>query len=442
MTSGNPSAEPLTCENAEALERLGGLADAFLFHDRDIERRVDDSVIIAADHEIVPIRRARGYAPSAVLLHRRAPKPVLAVGGELKAAICLYRERDAVISEHLGDLASPATYRHFCATVDKLQTLMRCEAGCIAYDLHPGYLATQYAQRSALPKFGVQHHHAHIVSCMAENGVDGPVIGIAADGTGYGLDGAIWGCELLLAEAATFERVGHLRYFDLPGGDVAATQTIRPAWSVLSQLEPTEARDTVRRRRAASQAELARAVDQMLRRRTRCVATSSLGRLFDAVAFLLGLCDENGHEAQAAMALEDAAQHMGDGEHPGCADAFVEPYPFAVTRESDMLVLDWRPMIEALVRGLSDSVDGPTQAARFHETIAMMLAEGAASAAAARGIDTVALSGGCFANCILLARTRRALQARGLATITHRRVPPGDGGLSLGQAVAAATRME
>ncbi len=443
MTSGNPAEEPLVCGNDEAMRRLRGLCDAFLLHDRDIRRRVDDSVIIAAGGSVVPIRRARGYAPSAVLLHRESPAPVLALGGELKTTLCVYHRREAILSEHLGDLKSPATYRHFLDTIDQLTRLLRVEPACIAHDQHPAYLSTQYALRQSRPRHAVQHHHAHIVGCMAENGVDGSVVGLACDGTGYGTDGAIWGCEILIADAADFRRAGHLRYFALPGGDAAAKETFRPAMSLLSDCGLPGTVDLAAGSGGdAGEGDFA-TIKQMLDRRVNCPSTSSLGRLFDAVAFLLGICDRNGHEAQAAMALEEAASSWcGLGPANGCPAAEAEAFPFSLEREDGMIVLDWRPMIRAIVAGITTGGDHREIAARFHETTAQMLAQGACAAAEKAGLTTVALSGGSFANQILLARTRGLLEAQGLTVLTHRRVPPGDGGLSLGQAVVAAARME
>lgn len=458
MTSGNPSEEPLTCENEEALRRLAALADAFLLHDRDIARRVDDSVIIVAGKQVVPIRRARGYAPAAVLLDRAAPAPVLAVGGELKTTICLYRGHDAVLSEHLGDLKSPATYRHFLGTIEKLTHLLQCEPACIAHDLHPAYLSTQYALGQHKSVQGVQHHHAHVVGCMAENGVSGPVLGIACDGTGYGTDGAIWGCEFLLADEVSFRRVGHLRYFALPGGDAAAKQTLRPALSVLrDSIEPREAPQLWNRLSRKHGDEVA-AIVQMLERKVNCPATSSLGRLFDAVAFLTGLCEHNGHEAQAAMALEEAAYRWNSQNHceglhviakecdagwpTSKGSAALAAYPFDMGLIDGMIEMDWRPTIKEIVADVETGRDNRGIASRFHETVAQMLVQCGDLLANEFAVKKVTLSGGSFANQILLARTKELLEARGLVVLTHRRVPPGDGGLALGQAVVAAARME
>lgn len=436
MTSGNPSNEPLTCENEEALERLGPLADGFVLHDRDIRRRVDDSVVISGPTGVTPIRRARGFAPAAVVLPKRSPRTILAVGGELKCTVCLYRGHDAVLSEHLGDLKSASTYRHFVGTIDKLAELLRCRPDGIAHDLHPTYLSTQYARRQTLPLFGVQHHHAHIVSCIAEHGEYGPVLGVSCDGTGYGEDGAIWGGEILVARAADYRRVGHLRYFLLPGGDAAAEQTYRPALSVLRQIDATR-REALLARMPEAAGGNRPMIEQVMDRRVNCPETSSLGRLFDAAAWILSVCRWNGHEAQAAMALEERAD-----EWLRRNGGRVEPYPFALNRQGSMLELDWRPLLAALAADAAAERDSGESAARFHEGIARMIAVGAAESAEREGLKTIALSGGCFANQILLQRTVEHLEAAGFRVLTHRRVPCGDGGLALGQAVAAAARME
>ena len=442
MTSGNPAEEPLVCENDEALERLHGLADAFLLHDRDIRRRVDDSVVIAAGRHVVPLRRARGYAPSAVLLDRDAPLPILALGGELKTTLCLYRGREAVLSEHIGDLKSPATFRHFLAIIDELAELLHVEPACIAHDLHPGYLSTQYAMRQSKPRESIQHHHAHVAACIAENGVDGPVVGVSCDGTGYGTDGTIWGCEILIADRAAFRRVGHLRCFALPGGDAAARQTFRPAVSVTHQAAEGSKTPTLPDLRHRVRDADAAIVREMISKGVNCPATSSLGRLFDAVAFLVGICEENAHEAQAAMALEDAAREWRECACDGDSTASIaRRYPFAIEREAG-IILDWRPTIRSILADVAAHRPTGEIAWCFHETVAEMLSQGAKLAADEAGLTAVALTGGSFANQILLARMEEILTASGLSVLTHRRVPPGDGGLALGQAVVAAARRE
>ncbi len=436
MTSGNPSAEPLCHENEEALARLARIADAFLLHDRDIERRVDDSVALALrlpgeESRTTPLRRARGYAPSPVALGFSAEAPVLALGGELKSAVCLLKDDEALLSEHLGDLDNPAAYRNFVGTVDRLRTLFDCEPALAAADLHPAYAAGRFARELGLPVTEVQHHHAHIVSCMADNGVEGEVLGIACDGTGYGSDGAIWGCELLLADEAGFDRAGHLRYFPLFGGDAAARETWRPAAGQLAESYGADWRRALPGLADRVDPEaLAMAERFFSAPASPTVQTSSLGRLFDAVAWLLGLCEHNRAEAQAPMALEAAAFAYG----PAPA------LPFELIEEDGSLVLDQRPMIRAIVAGLGAGRSAGELAAAFHQTLADLLASAAARVLDRVGDRPIMLSGGCFANRLLTEQLVDRLKARGRAVYIHHRVPAGDGGLALGQAVCAAAR--
>ena len=440
MTSGNPSAEPLCRDNGEALLRLSGIADAFLCHDRDIERRVDDSVVLSVGlpaesggsrAALIPLRRARGYAPEPIRLANAAPLPILALGGELKSSICLYSGSEAFLGEHLGDLDNPAAYRTFLETVGHCQRLLDIEPERVACDMHPDYAATRRARELGLPLTEVQHHHAHIVSCMADNGISGDVIGLACDGTGYGDDGSVWGCELLVCDEACYRRAGHLRSFPLFGGDAAARETWRPAAGLLREAfgdgwrgelpgrfsgTPDVALDMAERFFAAPASPV--------------LLTSSLGRLFDGVAFLLGLCDHNHSEAQAPMALEAAA---AAGASPLACGIYLA--------EDGGRVLDHRPLIRAIVDGVRAGAPVAELAGGFHEALALLLAEAAVDESRATGLTRVVLSGGCFANRLLTERCCHHLKLRGLAAFIHRRVPTGDGGLALGQAVVAAARL-
>lgn len=435
MTSANPSEEPLCCDNAEALERLASIADVFLLHDRDIERRVDDSVVLAVDRPartILPLRRARGYAPAPIHLDAEAPEPILAVGGELKSAICLYTGRSAVLSEHLGELTNPAAYRHFVQTIERFVQLLHVTPRVVACDLHPDYAATRWAHSLGLPVIDVQHHHAHVVGCMADNRITGKVVGISCDGTGYGTDGVIWGCEVFVCDEADFERAAHLRYYPLLGGDSAAKQTWRPAAGLLFETFGSswcEQADSLLQRVPADALQVAAGrfahVDRIAK-------TSSLGRLFDAVAFLLGCCDYNHHEAQAAMSLEALAERCGDSDT--CL-------PQTLIAKDDILVLDPRPLITEMVSAIADGGNPAGLARGFHDSVAMMLASAAIRTARRTELKRVVLSGGCFVNRLLLERTATALTEAGLQVFTHQQTPPGDGGLALGQAVVAAERI-
>lgn len=439
MTSGNPSEEPLCSQNAEALERLGGIADGFLLHDRDIERRIDDSVVMtvslpgdAEESRIVPLRRARGFVPAPVRVEVEASEGILAVGGDMKSAVCILCGRDAVLSEHLGELENPAAYRNFAATVDCFEKLLDVRPALLACDMHPEYVSTRYALDLPLRATPVQHHHAHVVGCMAENGLSGEVIGVACDGTGYGTDGTSWGCEVLVANEADFQRAGHLRTYPLFGGDVAARETWRPAVGLLRETYGEDwlaAAEAVTGRIDAEALSVAagRLAGGRLRR------TSSLGRLFDAAAFILGVCERNRFEAEAPMMLETLA-----GKCPEAA-------PFEcglVEGAGGAAAMDFAGLIRGLVEGVGEGA-APAQLARaFHETVAAMLADCVGVVAERSGLKRVVLTGGCFANRLLLCRLWELLVGEGLDAYIHTVVPPGDGGIALGQAAVAAARLE
>ncbi len=439
MTSANLAGQPLTYRDEDALANLADVADAFLTHNREIFRPIDDSVVFTFRDEVVPLRRARGYAPRPIqlaeaLVARGGAPRILAVGGELKSAVCLLRETEAVLSEHLGDLAHPDTYRHFARAIERLKDLCAFVPEVVACDLHPAYLATRYARGLGGPLFPVQHHHAHIASVMAEWGEPGPVIGLACDGTGYGTDGAVWGGEVLICGTGGCERFAQLEYFPLVGGDAAAVETWRPAAALVRAAYGAGWRDAWPGRGACGDTPGAAALATFEQQATRGVnapPTSSLGRVFDAVSWLTGLCARNRHEAEAAMALESAAR--GGPEE-------VAPYPYALlpTDDARPLQLSLRGMIREIMADVARGTPVALVAARFHETVARLLADAAARASAERGVRTVALSGGCFANRRLLGRTVGLLEACGLRVLYHRRVPSGDGGLALGQAVVAA----
>ncbi len=438
MTSANPTDEPLCSRNEEALERLATIADAFLMHDRDIERRVDDSVVKimeeAGRRVIVPIRRARGLAPAPIQVPVESPAVVLAVGGELKSAVCVLSGRQAVLSEHLGELENPAAFRNFTTTIEQFKKLLRVEPRLVACDMHPDYAATRFAATLGLPVARVQHHHAHIVSCMAEAGISGRVIGVSCDGTGYGTDGAIWGCEVLACDEADFERAGHLRYYALPGGDQAARETWRPALSLLWEMFGPAWRERAEPQAARVDQQALEMTERRLARSGRMPRTSSLGRLFDAVAFILGVCDRNRYEAEAAMTLEAMAREAGPAD--------VLAYAIENTDDGHRpMVCDVRPMIRDLVNGLAGGESIGRLAAAFHETCSRMLADVVEHVGVRTGLCRVLLSGGCFANRLLLERLTERLRAGGFEVISHREVPTGDGGIALGQAVVAAERL-
>ncbi|MHC4982790.1 MAG: carbamoyltransferase HypF [Planctomycetota bacterium] len=443
MTSGNFSEEPLVKDNDAAIAHLGRIADAILLHNRRIERRVDDSVVqLTADGRLGVMRRARGYAPEPVRLAsvgeaRPGAPAILAVGAELRNTICLYRDGRAVLSEHIGDLKDGRAYRHFIDTINHLEALFEVAPELVAADAHPQYLASEYAARRhsgdlpgrrAVPLVRVQHHHAHIVSCLAENGFAGDVIGLACDGVGYGDDGAVWGCEVLRAGVCDYERLGHLRYIPLIGGDAAARQTWRPAAAALHDAFGEDWPDHARRCGLAVSDEQAAAACEMLAVGVNCPPASSLGRWFDAIAALCGLAAENRFEGEAPMTLEAAVERGVD-----------ECYSFTIVSGGPFLI-DLRPLVEEVVADLASKTPVPVVAAKFHNSVAAFLLAAARRARQETNLTTVALSGGCFANRYLTARLASALACDGFEVLRHNKIPCNDGGVSLGQAVVAARK--
>jgi hydrogenase maturation protein HypF len=439
MTSGNLSDEPIAYRDEEAFDRLDGIADAFLTHDRVIHMRCDDSVARCtgsgtadAASPVQFLRRSRGYAPRPIALAWPFPKALLAVGPHLKNTFCLGKGRYACLGPHIGDLENLETLTSFREGIVHFQRLFDIEPEAVAYDLHPGYLATQYALESTIPeKIGVQHHHAHIASVMAEHGLEGPVIGVAADGTGYGTDGAVWGGEILVADLQGFERAAHLAYVPLPGGEQAIRQPWRMAAVYLQRAFGNGFLDLelplLRRDGFAGRW---RPLAQMIERGLNSPPTSSMGRLFDGVAALLGVREEVRYEGQAAIELETLAR----GAEPVLP---VDLYPFAVNGDT----LDPSPLIGAIVADLLRGAAVPAIARRFHESVAAMLAQACARVREERGLDRVVLSGGVFQNRLLLEQTLERLTAMKFQVYINRIVPPNDGGVSLGQAAVAAARL-
>jgi hydrogenase maturation protein HypF len=407
MTSGNLSEEPIVVDNVDAETRLAGVADFFLTHDRDIYMRADDPVVRSFEARPRVLRRSRGFAPQTLDLGRSVPE-LLAVGGELKNAFCLTKGHHAILSQHIGDLENYETLVFFEETLANLKKLFRVEPRAVAHDLHPGYLSTRFGLAIPdLPKLGVQHHHAHIASCMLENGLDGEVIGVAFDGTGYGTDGAIWGGEFLVAGYAGFTRRAHIRYAPLAGGDTAVREPWRAALAYVPRIQgiPEERQRVVR---------------HMIDTGFNTVQTSSCGRLFDAVAALIGLRTEVNFEGQAAIELEAIA-----------APAIDTRYDFSLDGED----LDFRPAIAEIVASREPV---SVVAARFHNTVVEAIVATCRQIGRETGLSRVCLSGGVFQNWRLLARTVPALRRAGFAVYLHEKVPPNDGGIALGQAAIAA----
>lgn len=437
MTSGNISEEPIAIDNEEALERLSSLADAYLLHDRPIRTRCDDSVVRTFNDETFPLRRSRGYAPFPVYLVAKAP-PLIASGGELKNVFCITRDRYAFLSHHIGDMENVQTFQSFLDGITHYESLFRVKPEAIAYDLHPNYLATRYAieraEREDLPSFGVQHHHAHIASCMAEHSLPAgqPVIGVAFDGTGYGEDGSIWGGEFLLADYACYKRISHLKYVPLPGGDASIRKPARIALAYLwasglewdSELAPV----------AALCAEERSIIKSQLKFKINTPLTSSMGRFFDAIASLCGIRQVINYEGQAAIEFEALADPNEIGEY----GFTLEPDHNSSSETSQ---IDAASLLKGVIADLNNGVTQAIISARFHNTLARMVYVVSDQIRKDKGVDQVVLSGGVWQNLTLLHRTYNLLTSENFKVYVHHQVPTNDGGLALGQAVVAVHRL-
>jgi hydrogenase maturation protein HypF len=440
MTSGNRSDEPIAYENEDALGRLKDIADVFLHHNRAIHVRCEDSVTrVVADQEML-VRRSRGYAPAPLRLPIKCPWPILAVGGQLKATFALGRDSQAFVSHHLGDLDDYRALRQYENDIELYQRLFEVQPRQIAHDLHPEYASTGYARQRS--QFGrgslgesvqlvpVQHHHAHLASCMAEHGLTEPVIGVTFDGTGYGTDGTIWGGEFLVGDYGGYRRAAHLRSVGMPGGD----QAIREPWRMaIAHLRDAQIPDETFA--AGIDPGAVKMIEKMLDRRFNTPMTSSAGRLFDAVAALTGLRQRVSYEGQAAIELEWQAAQVGDNA----------AYPFelrelsAGTPDASTLLVDTRPLIRAVATDAKAGASAGTISRRFHTTMVNMIAAVCNGLRRATRLDRVALSGGVFMNTLLTNEVLVRLEKDGFRVYRHRLVPPNDGGLCLGQlAVAVA----
>jgi hydrogenase maturation protein HypF len=431
MTSANLSDEPLICRNDLALARLGDVADAFLMHDREIHRQVDDSIVQLIADEPVLLRRARGYVPAPILMPQPAPQEVLATGADLKNTFCFAKHNQLILSEHIGDLEDAEVYHHYVGSIRHLAGLFEVEPKVVACDLHPGYLSTQYA--NSLPGvrvIQVQHHWAHIASVLAEHGLAGPVIGLECDGTGYGTDGAIWGCECMIASLTEFRRFGHLAYYPLPGGDKASKEPIRPLLSLLRQAygdDFTLDRFAWLLERVESDRRKMELILEQVDKRINTVSASSLGRVFDAVAALLGLGSCNHFDAQLPMALESLAE-------PGIEDCYEFDLPHGV----EPLQLDLCTTFKGVVEDLRSERTAAIISAKFHNTLAEALLAMAKAARQGTRLEVVALSGGVFCNRFLTDRLVMRLKQEGFTVLWNRSIPSNDGGIALGQAAIAA----
>jgi hydrogenase maturation protein HypF len=462
-TSGNLSDEPICIENDEAGERLGRIADLFLVHDRPIARHADDSVAWVVDGKPGLIRRARGFAPSPVTLASHPPT-ILAVGAHLKNTVAVNLGANVFISQHIGDMETPQAIDAFERVIDDLLRMCEAEPVAIAHDLHPDYVSTQWARRATagdrpsrraegevegllagIRLIPVQHHHAHLASCLAENGIDdGSALGVTWDGTGYGTDGAVWGGEFLQGSATCFQRVARLRQFRLPGGDSAVKEPRRVALAVLHETlgESVWEQEDLAPFRSVDRSELP-LFRRMLETGLGSPSTTSVGRLFDAVASIIDLQQQVSFEGQAAMTLEFVADTEEGGSYPllvapvpTTLNDAVEHLPEEVAAES-VLELDWRPLVEAILEDSRQGVEAGIIAARFHTS----LVDAIVAVARAIGESRVALTGGCFQNRLLTERATRRLREAGFEVLLHRQVPPNDGGISLGQVAVTAARL-
>lgn len=438
MTSGNLSEEPICRTADEALRRLRGIADLFLLHDRPIETVVDDSVTLVQGGRPLVLRRGRGYAPRPIRLPISAPAPILAVGPELKNAVCLVREDEAFVSQHVGDLKNALAAEAFETTISKLERLLDVRPVVVAHDLHPSYFSTRYAKRRGLRRVNVQHHHAHVASVMAEHGLEGDVLGLAMDGTGYAPDGTVWGGEVLAASPVHFERLGHVAYVPLPGGEAAVRHPVRTAWALALEAFGRSGAERHLVGRLAETTEADRRLwTRMVERNVNSPRAAGLGRLFDGVSAFTGIADANTYEGQAAIELEAAAAGLPLEAVP--YTTALDPAPKG-TGETGWII-DTLPAVRDVVRDLERGVKPAAVSARFHATVARMLEEAALRAREETGLERIVLSGGCFANARLVGLLAPALEAAGLDVYVHREVPPGDGGVALGQAYVAAARL-
>ena len=437
LTSGNVSDEPIAYEDEDALARLEGIADLFLLHDRPIHMRTDDSVVRAVRGRPVMLRRSRGHVPASVDLPVAAARPVLGCGAELKSTFCVAKGGRAWVGHHIGDLKNYETLASFREGVEHFERLFAVEPAVVAHDLHPDYLSTRYGlEREGVEHVGVQHHHAHLAACLAEHGETGPAVGAIYDGSGHGLDGTVWGGELLVGDLAGFERAGHLWPVRLPGGDQAVRMPWRMACAWLVAVEGFEpARPPALAARVGREAW--RAVARMADTGLYAPVTTSVGRLFDAVAAICGVRARVNYEGQAAVELEAVADPAERGA-----------YPLPVAEEADggmaepgAVVLDARPTVRAAAQEAAAGVAVPLVSARFHNALAGATAEACRRVAERRGLATVVLSGGVFQNRRLLAEAAALLEEAGLRVLVPQRLPPNDGGIAYGQVAVAAARL-
>ena len=432
MTSGNISEEPINTDNQEAFDNLRGIADYFLVHNRGIHLRSDDSIVRILHGRSRLIRRSRGYVPVPIFLSEDVPNipSVLAVGAELKNTVCITKANRAFLSQHVGDMENLETFEFYRLTIAHMKRILEINPEILAHDMHPDYLSSKFAkEQKEIPTIAVQHHHAHIVSCLAENGLEGPVIGLALDGTGFGSDRQIWGGEMLLADLSSFRRVAHLDYVAVPGGDAAIRSPWRVALSYLYKAYGEKLFDLPIEYVRRLEGQDAGVILQMIRKGVNSPMTSSCGRLFDAVSSLIGLKHEIAYEGQAAVELEMCQNLSEKGK-----------YPWVMKKKEDKWVIHTSRIIRGVVEDIGNGVTRGRISRRFHHTLIEMFTGACLKLRDDKGIARVAMSGGAFQNVTLTTGLIHSLHSRGFKVYTNRLVPCNDGGLSLGQAVCAGMR--
>jgi hydrogenase maturation protein HypF len=428
-TSGNLSDEPICIDEQEALERLGRVADLFLVHNRPIARHVDDSVVRVMGGRELIIRRARGYSPLPIAVKKDLP-PLLGVGGHLKNSVALAVENDVFLSQHIGDIETSQAEIAFCEVIDHFRNIYEKKSSMLACDMHPDYYSTHFARKNGKRIFPVQHHLAHILSCMAENHIDDPVLGISWDGTGYGLDGTVWGGEFLKVEKSDWQRVATFRQFPLPGSEKAVQEPRRTAVGLLYEIFGGDILQTdyIHFIKEFDKDEIAVLLG-MIKKSVNTPLTSSVGRLFDAAASLLNIRQINTFEGQAAMELEFSASDYKTEETYNLNYKSVQ-----VDKGNSLIIIDWEPMFREILRQVENGEPTGLISAKFHNTLAKSILEMARRAAILKTV----LSGGCFQNKYLTERVIHILKGNGFEPVWHHLIPPNDGGIALGQIMEAA----
>ncbi|MFC1883283.1 carbamoyltransferase HypF [Thermodesulfobacteriota bacterium] len=433
MTSGNMVEEPINITNNGAFENLGEIADCFLTHNREIYLRSDDSILRVTDGKSRQIRRSRGYVPVPIFLSKELEEipSVLAVGCELKNTVCLTKKNRAFVSQHIGDMENLETLEFFNLTVSHLKRILEITPEIMVHDHHPDYLSSKFAKnQDEIPTMDVQHHHAHVASCMAEHGMKGPVIGISLDGTGMGLDGNIWGGEILVADLCSFRRAAHLEYVALPGGDAAAKFPWRMALAYLDKAYGDHLFDIDIPCMKTLEKQNIEILTQMIRKKINSPLTSSCGRLFDAIASIAGIRNKIAYEGQAAIELEMARDHSESGS-----------YPWQSMKQDNQCIMLTSDIVRGVVDDVSKGEKRGVISSRFHNTLIRMFSEMTATIRDETGIGTVVLSGGSFQNLTLLGGISSLLKTNGFDVFSHSKVPTNDGGISLGQAVCAGAKL-